>query len=235
MLLGKMYKYEMDPTRTVGTTEQTWCGTNMGRTDGVKPIYSPTTLLYDIRNPALGILWSWGAQDAQRRVAIIAKSAAHWCGRGAYGPALRDPHAGNRSHWCRSWCWIPRRFLWLVHRFSEFDVDKMIKGLLTWPSQDKASTSIPMQAPLLLCIRNFKMFHINVFPSIGLSYWKIKFLTPKTSWTSQRKAFGCGKLPHVTRWVFLRMQSRKSARACVNSPYLFMCVWTFGASPQCGT
>ena len=31
ILLDKMYKYEMDPTRTVGATEWTW---NVGRTDG---------------------------------------------------------------------------------------------------------------------------------------------------------------------------------------------------------
>ena len=30
-LLDKMYKYEMDPTRTVGATERTW---DTGRTDG---------------------------------------------------------------------------------------------------------------------------------------------------------------------------------------------------------
>ena len=30
-LLAKMYKYEMDPTRTIGATEQTW---NAGHTDG---------------------------------------------------------------------------------------------------------------------------------------------------------------------------------------------------------
>ena len=49
-LLDKMYKYEMDPTRTVGATERTW---DAGRTDGrtdrrtdkVKPIYPPTTSL----------------------------------------------------------------------------------------------------------------------------------------------------------------------------------------------
>ena len=39
-LLDKMYKYEIDPTRTVGATERT---RNDGRTDwgtdGVKPIY----------------------------------------------------------------------------------------------------------------------------------------------------------------------------------------------------
>ena len=43
-LLDKMYKYEMDATRTVGATEQT---RHAGRTDrqmdGVKPIYPPTT------------------------------------------------------------------------------------------------------------------------------------------------------------------------------------------------
>ena len=45
-MLDKMYRYEMDPTRTVGATEQTrdagrtdaWTD---GRTDGVKPIYPP--------------------------------------------------------------------------------------------------------------------------------------------------------------------------------------------------
>ena len=43
-LLDKMYKYEMDQIRTVGTTERTQdagrTGGQMdGRTDGVKPIY----------------------------------------------------------------------------------------------------------------------------------------------------------------------------------------------------
>ena len=35
-LLDKMYKYEMDQTRTVEATERT---RDAGRTDGVKPIY----------------------------------------------------------------------------------------------------------------------------------------------------------------------------------------------------
>ena len=48
-LLDKMYKHEMDPTRTVGRYRaDTGCGTD-GQTDrwteGVKPIYPPTTLL----------------------------------------------------------------------------------------------------------------------------------------------------------------------------------------------
>ena len=45
-LLDKMCKYEMDPTRSVGTTERTRdagrCGTDR-RTDRVKPIYPQTT------------------------------------------------------------------------------------------------------------------------------------------------------------------------------------------------
>ena len=41
-LLDKMYKYEMDPTRTVGATEQT---RDAGQTDGLKPIYPQKTLL----------------------------------------------------------------------------------------------------------------------------------------------------------------------------------------------
>ena len=41
MLVDKMYKYEMDPTRTVGATERT---RDVGRMDGVKPIYPPQQL-----------------------------------------------------------------------------------------------------------------------------------------------------------------------------------------------
>ena len=44
-LFDKMYKYEINPTRTEGATERTWDAGRMdGRTDGVKPIYPPTTL-----------------------------------------------------------------------------------------------------------------------------------------------------------------------------------------------
>ena len=69
--------------------------------------------------------------------------------------------------------------------------------------------------------------HNKYFPSIGLSHWKLNFITPKTSRTSQRKACGCGKLPHDTRRVFLRMRVR--TRQCEHS--LFIHVWTFGAGP----
>ena len=52
-LLDKMYKYEMDPTKTMGTTERTRdAGRTDGRTDGVKPVYPPTTSLYND-----GIFW----------------------------------------------------------------------------------------------------------------------------------------------------------------------------------
>ena len=53
-LLDKMSKYEMDPTRTVGSTERTQNAGRMdgrtnvltdGQTDGVKPICPPTTFL----------------------------------------------------------------------------------------------------------------------------------------------------------------------------------------------
>ena len=49
-LLDKMYKYKMDPIRTVGTAERTRDAGGLdrqmdGRTDGVKPIYPPTTSL----------------------------------------------------------------------------------------------------------------------------------------------------------------------------------------------
>ena len=47
-LLDKMYKSEMNPTRTVGATERTQnAGRTDRRTDGVKPIYRPTTSLYN--------------------------------------------------------------------------------------------------------------------------------------------------------------------------------------------
>ena len=92
-------------------------------------------------------------------IIITIKSAAHWRGRGAWGPALQDPQAGNHSHWCGAWCWIPRTFLWLVHMFSEFDEDKMSKWLLT---QDKAFTSNLMQAPLSLHVRNFQILMSGV-------------------------------------------------------------------------
>ena len=50
-LLDKMYKYETDPTRTVGATERTrdagrMDGRRDGRTGGVKPIYPPTTTMF---------------------------------------------------------------------------------------------------------------------------------------------------------------------------------------------
>ena len=41
-LLDKMHKYEMDPTKTVGATERTQ---DAGRTDGVKPVYSPNNFV----------------------------------------------------------------------------------------------------------------------------------------------------------------------------------------------
>ena len=41
-LLDKMYKYEIDPTKTVGATERTRdAGWMDGQTDGVKPVYPP--------------------------------------------------------------------------------------------------------------------------------------------------------------------------------------------------
>ena len=46
-LLDKMYEYKMDPIKTVGATERTWdAGRTDGQTDGVKPVYPPTTSLW---------------------------------------------------------------------------------------------------------------------------------------------------------------------------------------------
>ena len=45
-LLDKMYKHEVDPTRTLGATElKRDVGRTDEQTDGVKPIYPPTTSL----------------------------------------------------------------------------------------------------------------------------------------------------------------------------------------------
>ena len=45
--LYKMYKYEMDPTKTVEATERPRDAgrTRDGRTDGVKPIYLPNNFV----------------------------------------------------------------------------------------------------------------------------------------------------------------------------------------------
>ena len=58
-LLDKMYKYEMDPTRTVGATERTQDvgrrdGRTDGRTDGVKPIYPPNNFVVPPHNEVVG-------------------------------------------------------------------------------------------------------------------------------------------------------------------------------------
>ena len=78
---------------------------------------------------------------------------------------------------------------------------------------------------------------INIYPSLDLSYWKLNFLTPKMSWTGQRKPCGCGKLSHGTRRIFLHMRARTSARTSVNALSLFMCehsVQARSAGPACG-
>ena len=64
-LRDKMYKYEMDPTKTVGATEWTRdAGGTDGWTDGVKPIYPPINLsmlalkLNHVSKRAL-VTWKW--------------------------------------------------------------------------------------------------------------------------------------------------------------------------------
>ena len=148
---------------------------------------------------------------------------------------------GNRSHWCRSWCWMPRTFLCLVHTFSEFDDDNgLVKIRLSHQISCKHhSRSKLVSFKCYKCRHNTShllyLHHtINIFPSIGLSYWKLNFLTLKTSWTSRRKASGCGKLPHDTRWV-LSPHAGPHVRTRQCEHYLSIHVWTFGADPQCGT
>ena len=68
--------------------------------------------------------------------------------------------------------------------------------------------SNPMRSPLSLFLGdNLVLGTIctascskDIFPLIGLSYWKLAPLTPKTSCTSYGKACGCGKLPQDTRF-----------------------------------
>ena len=77
-------------------------------------------------------------------------------------------------------------------------------------------------------------WHNKHFPLIGLSHWKLNFITPKTSRTSQRKACGCGKLAHDTRWFFSpHAGPHVRTRQCEH--FLFIHVWTFGASPPART
>ena len=73
-LFDKMYKYEMDATKTVGATEwtQNTEGTDgqmdrqtNGRTDGVKPIYPPTTSLCGGYNYSLEATSNWNIQSQQ--------------------------------------------------------------------------------------------------------------------------------------------------------------------------
>ena len=57
MLLDKMYKYEMDPTRTVGATERTLDAGRMdGQTDGWMDGWSETSILPQQLHCAGGII-----------------------------------------------------------------------------------------------------------------------------------------------------------------------------------
>ena len=84
-LLDKMYKYEMDPSKTVGTTERTQgAGRTDGRTnrwtDGVKPIHPPTTSLCGGYNKYYGDTWQgteaiwaseWTTIDTSKLIVIL--------------------------------------------------------------------------------------------------------------------------------------------------------------------
>ena len=99
-LLDKMYKYKMDPTRTVGTTERTRDAEQMdgqtdGRTDQVKPIYPPTTLL-------------WGG--CKKHYIANIRNLLNYCGlvikRRSHGILTKKPCSTghlNECLWCEYW------------------------------------------------------------------------------------------------------------------------------------
>ena len=76
-LLYKMYKYEMDPTRTVGTTEHArdagrTDGWTDGQTDGVKLIYPQKTLL------CRSIISNFQTHIQDRYLELLCKIALWW-------------------------------------------------------------------------------------------------------------------------------------------------------------
>ena len=88
--LDKMCKYEMDPTRTVGATEQT---RDAGWTDGVKPTYPSTPLFRG------GYTYVWIKQKGNHKSAI-------WCQpTGGHVSYPTDSPATTRLRLCNS---LPR-------------------------------------------------------------------------------------------------------------------------------
>ena len=78
-LLDKMYNSEMDPSRTVGATERT---RDAGGTDGVKPIYPPTTLLWRGYNECLSfkqVAVTWLIKDRGTRIVLTIMVAMVTC------------------------------------------------------------------------------------------------------------------------------------------------------------
>ena len=78
MLLDKMYKYEMDPTRTLGATERT---RNAGRTDGVKPIYYPptTSLFGGYKNRIIHTFPPWWYMKRLKVTTTLERPHPHYC------------------------------------------------------------------------------------------------------------------------------------------------------------
>ena len=91
-LLDKMYKYEMDPNQNCRRYRaDMWCGMDTGRTDrrtdGVKPIYPPTTSLYnkvEFSNQVKADIFNWLIPPSfnfsccdERKISYIFKLACH--------------------------------------------------------------------------------------------------------------------------------------------------------------
>ena len=94
------------------------------------------------------------------RGSVTKERCTLWRGRSACGSSLRNPHAGNRKHWCGSWCGALRAFLWLVHRTSYryvFWVRQRQKEQRTLDLlKIRISHQIPCKHPLSLYVRNFR-------------------------------------------------------------------------------
>ena len=156
---------------------------------------------------------------------------------------VRDPHAENSSHWCGSWCGILRTYLWLVHEFSNKSPTRTKGSNHLWSLGDSLVLSNIIKKSrkyftlvVFICTASYNN---GIFPLIGLFYWKLTLLTPKTSYKSQGKACRCRKLQQDTQRVFLHMQARTcqcehslflvicehSVRACVNASLLLVSCW----------
>ena len=152
-LLGKMYKYEMDPTRTVGTTKRT-C--DPGRTDRVKPIYPPTTSL--CHNKYCGGLSSVDIICVY--VVVPQGKMKYWCAIGWLGR--------------KSWHWqtihfVPLNTLWHAELCS---VVLLYRGQISPKSSQQTPRSSPVRARYGVSVVSFK-YDVSSVAVIAVPFVKL--------------------------------------------------------------